>query len=149
MMLKPPKKKTIKEWAHAYLLRVNYTDINGRGVGFDYGHILTKLKETFPHANTSHRWLLKMAYELNGVARLPVRRRSRKILARDFARSLLVEVDGQGNGLPYNTIRRRVKARFPDLPIMSIFQIQSIESQGVRAGHFTKVKVPERRDRSP
>ncbi len=133
--------KTIKDWAHEQLLRVNYTDINGRGVGFDYTHILVKLKQTFPNANTSHRWLLKMAYELNGTARLPVRRRSRKILARDFARVLLVQRDEAGVGLSYQTIRKRVKARFPDQPIMSVCQIRSIEGQSLRAGHFARAKA--------
>src|ERR1039458_5008895 len=70
------KKLTIKRFAHDYFQRVNYVDIYGRKVGFDYGFILAEIKQQFPAAKTSKTWLRRMAYEIKIDVRMPVRRHS-------------------------------------------------------------------------
>lgn len=117
---------TIKEWANDYFVRVNYIDIYGRNVGYDYDFILAKLKEKFPKARTSGRWLRKMAYDLNGSVKLPVRRRSRKILARDFAMSLLIKVMPNGMGVKYTHVVDKTHRKFPDrtVPIEEVLKLE-------------------------
>lgn len=130
------KYKTVKQYAQELLLRVNYVDAFGRNVGFDYLYILALLKKEFPGSNTTIKELQKVAYSTRDSTdgRLPVRRRSRKILARDFARSLLLLKDDDGNGLSYQAIARRVKLRFPDTPKLSVCQVRSTAGHLSRAG---------------
>lgn len=128
-------RNTIKEFAHAFFVRVNYIDIYGRNVGYDYNYILTKLKEKFPGAKTSRRWLQMMAYELNGSVRFPVRRRSRTILARDYAKTLLLKPEG----LPYGCIVDRVYRKFPE-HVPGLVELGKMEMQLRRQ----KFPVPER-----
>jgi hypothetical protein len=128
------KYRTIKECAQDYLMRTHYVDAYGRNVGFDYKYILKRLKTHFPKANTSHKWLCEMAYDLNRSAnrRLPVRHRSLRILARGYMRSLLIERDKDGIGLSYDIIIKRVRSRYPLTPKLSIAQMR---------GHLTRAKV--------
>ena len=122
----PPGYRTIKEASEALLLQVSYVDIYGRKVGLTYNVILKLLHDYFPNGSprpgfqTSRRSLQMTAYELNGSSKhMPVRRRSSTILARDFARALLVETDKSGRGLSYATIARRVKRKFPEYDYLS------------------------------
>jgi len=103
------RKQTIKEFARDYFIRVNYVDIYGRKVGYDYEHILAEIKKNFPNAKTSKRWLRKMAYELNGTERLPVRRRSRRALAEGLAMTLLLRRSSAYGGVTVD-----VKKKFPE-----------------------------------
>lgn len=121
---------TIKRWAHEFFVRVSYVDIDGRNVGYDYEYILAELKKKFPDARTSKRWLRKMAYELNGQVRMPVRRRSRRALARGYAEALLLRVtDAEINaGLQYRTVYKYVWGKFPDHTI-SIEGLKEIERE--------------------
>lgn len=134
------KYKTVKQYAQELLLRVNYVDASGRNVGFDYLHILALLKKEFPNSNTTIKELQKIAYSMNSTIRMPVRRRSRRILARDFARSLLIAKDDTGQGLSYQTISRRVKARFAGTPAMTVCQVRSTAGHLSRAG----IALPQR-----
>lgn len=109
--------RTIKDWARNALSEVNYVDIWGRRVGFDYIHVLTQLKKAFPNSHTSMVWLRKMAYEFNTTMRMPVRRRSRRILAREYAKALLImTAHGSDRGYALREIGRLVKKKFPDQP---------------------------------
>ena len=103
---------TIKEFACEYFTRVNYVDIYGREVGFEYDFILAEIKRHFPKAKTSKRWLRMMAYELNGTTRMPARIRSRRILAEGYAMVLLLRRSGRRS--VYMTVTRDVKLKFPD-----------------------------------
>jgi hypothetical protein len=117
---------TIKEAASDLLMEVSYTDIHGRKVGLTYSVILKRLHEIFPNGSpnwpgyrTSLGSLRKIAYAMNGSEqRMPVRRRSEKILARDYARALLIQRDDAGMGLSLRAISRAVKKKFPSYPIV-------------------------------
>jgi hypothetical protein len=123
--------KTIKEAAEDLLLQVSYVDIYGRKVGLTYKTILQRLHDGFPNGSpnwpgfrTSLRSLQMVAYALNGSDKhMPVRRRSSKVLARDFARALLLKTDDTGNGLPYISIARQVKRKFPEYSYLSAEQL--------------------------
>ncbi len=123
--------KTVKEAAEALLLQVSYVDIYGRKVGLTYKAILKKLHESFPNGSpnwpkyrTSLRSLQMVAYALNGSdKKMPVRRRSSKVLARDFARVLLLKTDENGKGLSYVSIARQVKRKFPEYDYLSAEQL--------------------------
>lgn len=131
----PSKHKTVKAAAEALLLQVSYVDIYGRNVGLTYKTILKKLHEGFPNGSpnwpgfrTSLRSLQMVAYALNGSDRkMPVRRRSLKVLARDFARTLLLKTDDTGTGLSYVSIARRTKSKFPEYPYLSAEQLAGLE----------------------
>jgi hypothetical protein len=130
-MSKKTVHKTIREAAEALLSQVSYVDVYGRNVGLTYKIILNKLHEVFPNGSlnwpayrTSLRSLQMVAYALNGSdMKMPVRRRSSKVLARDFARALLVKRDKDGNGLSYVSIARQVKRKFPDYAYLSAEQL--------------------------
>jgi hypothetical protein len=107
-MLSSAPKMTIKKFAHDYFMRVSFIDIYGRNIGYDYDFILEEIKRTFPDARTSRRWLQDMAYILNRSARLPVRRRSRRTLAEDYAMSLLLRP------YLYGSVRDAVRKKFPE-----------------------------------
>lgn len=102
--------KTIKQCAQDLLLRINYVDIDGRNVGFDYRYILDEIKVHFPTSRTSRKELQKIAYAMNADGlRLPARKRSRAIMAREYAQALAVK----GLVAYYPSLRRKVLARFP------------------------------------
>jgi hypothetical protein len=126
---------TIKDFAREYFLRVNFVDIYGRNVGYDYDFILAAIKEQFPKARTSKRWLRMMAYELTGTVRMPMRRRSRRALAESFAMSLLTKP----TRLSLGGIRVDVKHRFPDQSV-TYADLRKLE-RALRALNFT---VPPR-----
>ena len=78
-----------------------------------------KFSRTVRRYRTSLGSLRKIAYALNGSEqRMPVRRRSEKILARDYARALLLQRDAAGMGLSLRAISRAVKKKFPSYPIV-------------------------------
>jgi hypothetical protein len=128
---------TIKQFAHDYFVRVNYVDIYGRNVGYDYDFILTELKKQFPEAKTSKRWLRMMAYELSGSGRMPVRRRSRRGLAEGYAMTLLLKIE-KGQGLNFNSVQCRVFRKFGSKP--SFQELTKLE----RHLRFLKFAVPIR-----
>lgn len=130
------KKQTIKEFAHEYFVRVNYIDIFGRNVGYDYEYILSEIKKQFPKARTSKRWLRMMQYELNGTVRMPMRRRSRRALAEGYAEVLLLRRSGKH---VYAHVTNEVKKKFPDQHL-SATELRRLE------GHlrFLKFAVPVR-----
>jgi hypothetical protein len=131
--------KTAKQYAQDLLTQINYVDVFGRNVGLDYQHILICLKKEFPKSNTSIKELQKTAYGMNAQGtRLPARRRSRRILARDFARSLLIQADADDVGLSYLSIRSRVRVRFPEQKLLSLSQMR---------GHLSRagIKLPASR----
>lgn len=107
----PTKAATIKKFAREFFTRVNFIDVYGRNVGYDYEHILAELRKEFPKAKTSKRWLRMMAYELNGVVRMPMRRRSRRALAESYAEVLLLRRSGDK---VYSNVTVEVKKKFPE-----------------------------------
>ena len=117
------KKLTIKRFAHDYFQRVNYVDIYGRKVGFDYGFILAEIKQQFPAAKTSKTWLRRMAYEIKIDVRMPVRRHSRRALAEGYAMALLLKRSGR---YVYSNVSCEVKKKFPDQHI-SLAKLRSLE----------------------
>lgn len=140
------KYRTVKQYAQELLVRVNYVDAFNRNVGLDYRHILAMLKKEFPKSGTTLKELQKIAYGLNAAnVRLPVRRRSRRILARDFARSLLILKDESGRGLSYRVIASRVKGRFPDTAYLAERQLGGIAGHLSRAGKA----LPAQRGKKP
>lgn len=120
MLASAPKRLTIKKFAHDYFMRISFIDIYGRKVGYDYNFILQEIKTNFPGARTSRRWLQDMAYVLNRSERLPVRRRSRRALAEDYAMALLLRPS------QYGSIRDAVKKKFPEHGT-STHSLQSLE----------------------
>jgi len=130
--------KTIKQAAEDLLMEVSYVDVYGRNVGLTYKAILKKLHAVFPEGSknwpgyrTSLRSLQMVAYALNGSDQMmPVRRRSVKVLARDYARALLTQVDPnaviEGDGYSGKTISRKVKQKFPEYPSLSTEQLTGL-----------------------
>lgn len=114
---KTERRPGIKEYATELLLSVSFIDIYGRKVGIDYATILAHIRTKFPSSTTSPshttlKELQKIAYALNATGvPLPARRRSRKILVRDFIRSQLVA------GKSYQAIRAAARRRFPGVPL--------------------------------
>lgn len=102
---------TIKQFAHEYFTRVNFVNVYGRNVGFDYDFILEEIHRTFPAARTSKTWLRLMAYEIAGTVRMPMRRRTRRGLAEDFAMSLLVRRAGKH---AHHDVVKLTHKKFPD-----------------------------------
>lgn len=122
-MLSSAPKMTIKQFAHDYFLKVSFVDIYGRNIGYDYSYILAKIKEQFPNARTSRRWLQDMAYIFNRTEKFPVRRRSRQALAEDYAMALLLKKNGPNT---YSNIAGAVRRKFPDRRI-SHERLRSLE----------------------
>ena len=106
-------KPTIKEFACDFFVKVNYVDIYGRNIGYDYEYILTEIKKKFPEAKTSKRWLRMMAYELNNTIRIPARRRSRRALAEGYAEVLLLRPTRVGDKA-YSNITQDVRRKFEE-----------------------------------
>ncbi len=144
MSRRKPKFKTIKSCAEHLLLTVSYVDTFGRNVGYDYQQILTMLKHEFPNSATTMKELQKLAYSVGEYQRLPVRRRSRRILANDYTRTLVLRRDvTTGLGLSYKAISAMVRAKFPERPKPSICQISNHAGWATRMG----VSLPERPDK--
>jgi hypothetical protein len=132
--------KTIKAFSQSLLLKVDFVDCYGRNVGLSYAEILARIKEEFPKARTTKGALRYVLYSIDRETRLPSRHRSRKILAREFARSLLIYKDAQGMGLPLRIISNRTKRRFPDVPRISVRMLTNLGNALDREGLI----VPER-----
>jgi hypothetical protein len=130
--------QTIKDFAREYFQRVNYVDIYGRKVGYDYDFILTEIKKKFPAARTSKRWLRMMAYEITGTVQMPMRRRSRRALAEGYAEVLLLRRQGQSVDI-YKNITREIKRKFPDQHVSSD-ELRRIEKHL----KFLKFPIPPR-----
>lgn len=118
------KYKTVKQYAEALLLRVVYVDVYSHNVGLDYERILQFLKMRFPSSGTTRKELQKTAYNLNSITPLPARRRSRRILARDYMRALLLHRREDGTGQPYHEILGSVKRVYPEVKPFSIKQVE-------------------------
>lgn len=128
-MSKKPKYKTIRQCAEALLVEADYVDVNGRKVGLDYITILARIKRAFPNSRTSIRALRFILYSLPDGTRLPVRRRSRKILAREYARALLIRYDEHtGDGLSFEAISKLVKRKFRDVPRITPRRLSYMEA---------------------
>lgn len=123
---------TIREYARELLLRVSFVDVFGRNVGYDYQYILSLIKKAFPRSNTTPRLLWWEAAELRSEGiRIPARRTSRRVAARDYTRALLMVSESTGYGLSNSAIRNKVRARFPEVRALSLIQVRSYM---VRAG---------------
>jgi hypothetical protein len=132
--LYPVRKRTIKEFACDYFVKVNYIDVYGRNIGYDYEYILAKIKKQFPEAKTSKRWLRMMAYELNNTSRIPARRRSRRALAEGYAETLLLR-----SAKTYSNITRTVHRKFDDQNIPSA-ELHRIEKSLLNRGFTVPVR---------
>jgi hypothetical protein len=128
------KKKTyttIKEAAEDLLMQVSYVDVYRRKVGLTYNAILIELHKLFPNSRTSLRSLRMIKCNLNRTNHLlPARRRSSKVLARDYARALLVEIDltdlSHPQGYSFKRIARMVKRKFPEYDSLSAGQMMGL-----------------------
>lgn len=142
-MSKKKTYNTIKEAAEDLLMQVSYVDVYGRNVGLTYRAILKRLHDNFPAGSknwpglkTSLRSLQMIAYALNGSrCKMPVRRRSSKVLARDYARVLLVDTAGYS----FKQIARKVKVKFPEYDTLSHEQMTGLSQH--LSKHF---KLPPR-----
>lgn len=116
---------TVTKAAEGHLGECSYIDVYGRPVGLTYKIILARLRKEFPEARTSLGSLRKIAYALNASKqRMPVRRRSPKILARDYARALLLNP----RGIPYQTISKMVLGKFSEYPYIQTRQLLSLSN---------------------
>lgn len=113
----PSRKQTIKMFAHELLVEPNFIDIHGRAVGHDYDFILARIREQFPNARTTRRLLQDMAYIFNRTERLPVRRRSRRALAEDYASAMLLRRSGVH---AHRGVQTLVRKKFPEQRMSSV-----------------------------
>lgn len=134
MPLRARRQGTIKQLAEDLLVRESYVDVNGRSVGLDYLYILSAIRENFPTSRTSLKELQKIAYSLNSTTRMPVRRRSRKILACDYAMTLLLR------GLTHKGVGKAVRKKFSEQHV-SAGDLRRLEARL----RYLKFAVPERR----
>lgn len=105
----PSRAHTIKEFARAFYVKVNFVDIHGRNIGYDYSFILAKIKEQFPNSKTSRDWVRKMASELNQHEKMPIRGRRNRGTAQSYAMTRLLRTSAR-----YDEIARSVREKFPD-----------------------------------
>lgn len=119
-MSKKKSYNTIKDAAEDLLMQVSYADVYGRRVGLTYNAILIELHKLFPKSRTSLRSLRMIKCNLNRTNHLlPARRRSSKVLARDYARALLVANEGYS----FKQVARMVKRKFPEYDSLSTGQM--------------------------
>lgn len=73
--------QTIKSVADALLTAVDYVDDAGKPIGFTYDHVLEKVLEQFPDANTTVKCLRWYNTKLNSDpnVKMPVRPRKRTV----------------------------------------------------------------------
>lgn len=131
-------KKTIKAFAHDLITRTDFVDCYGRNVGLDYATILVMIRAEFPRARTTMRALRRILDNIDrNSIRLPVRRRSRKILAEEYTKALLL-----GPTETHRGILKKVCVKFGDAPseVRNLHHIRYIERQLVKGGF----KVPAR-----
>lgn len=130
-------KKTIKAYAIELITKTIFVDCYGRNVGLDYATVLASIRSEFPRGRTTMRALRRIIDGLDrSTIRLPVRRRSRKILAEEYIKSLLLRP------VCYKHIYHTVKDVFADAPVevRTLHHIRHLERQLVRDGF----KVPDR-----
>jgi hypothetical protein len=86
---------TIKSVSDALLTAINYIDEAGKPIGFTYDHVLAKVLEQFPDANTTVKCLRWYNTKLNSDpnVKMPVRPRKRTVK---------VDQPGQAVNLPHN-----------------------------------------------
>lgn len=122
------------------LAAVSFVDIHGRNVGYDYKAITQTIKKEFPTSRVSVKALKDWyAYNMQGQGkRLPVRRKSRKVLARDYTRILLLQNE-DALGLSLRVIKRRVKTKFPEVPSLSLGHV---EAYLIRRGYSVPFRPP-------
>lgn len=111
--------KTIRSYAEHLLTKTDFVDCHGRRVGLDYPTIIALIKRKFPSSRTSTPSLRQNVYMLDPSTRLPVRRKSRRLLAREYARTLLMQRDSNGKGLPLEKVSWKIKGKFRDVPKIS------------------------------
>lgn len=134
------KSGPVRAYVEELLTAVSFIDINGRKIGFDYLTIAQMVAKKFPNSRLKTRarqeqrgittrkfhllqdWYMPRARR-QGL-RFPVRYRSRRLLARDYARALLIE-QTDNVGLTLETIRRRVRKRFPEIPALSLGHVEA------------------------
>lgn len=117
----PRRTGTIREYAEKLLTEVSFVDLDGRKIGYDYATVAAMVTDRFPKSRVSASLLrtwYAYAMRVEGQ-RMPVRCRSRRLLARNYTRVLLMQTDKGGIGLSFNTIQRRVAKRFPDVEVRS------------------------------
>jgi len=130
-----PDKRTIKTFAHELLVRVDFVDCYGRPIGLDYDTILASIRREFPKSRTTKNALRYIYNNLDrNSIRLPARHRSRKILAREYIKALILHPDA----LTFIRIYHRVRRKFRDTPpeVRSLRRIEglaiSMERQGFK-----------------
>lgn len=127
--------KTIKDYAQHLLLLADFIDCYGRRVGLHYDVILALIRVEFPRSRTTKRALRYILhYQLDRAARLPARHRSRRILSREYARSLLLHCDPKGHGFGYVAIKQKTSRKFPQTPAISTRTLKSWEEALKREG---------------
>jgi hypothetical protein len=121
---------------------VNFTDIYGRKIGYDYTFILEKIKAQFPASRTSRDWVRKMASELNQREKMPVRGRLNKISRNAYAMSLLVSKPAD---VTYLRVRNAVCRKFPQFAF-TVNDLRRLERKLVKLGFAPPERVaPKRR----
>lgn len=135
----------IKPYVEELLTTILFVDVDtGRGVGYDYASVVALVKKRFPKSRVSVRNLWGWyAYNMQSVGkRLPVRRRSRRILARDYTRALLMAKDSNGVGKPFASVTREVNKVFPEVLLHSTStEAKFMEKIGYKLPPRTKAVV--------
>lgn len=133
--MKKKKPKTIKDYAQRLLLEADFVDAYGRNVGFDYETILRMIKAEFPEARTTKQALRYVLYTIDPKLRLPARHRSRRVLGREYARSLLLKK------WSYQKIQAETHKKFSDAPYITTATLRSFEE----ALRRERITVPKRK----
>lgn len=131
--------KTIKEYAQLLLVKVDFVDAYGRNIGYDYERILEKIKLEFPRARTTKRALRHILYYgLDRSVRLPARLRSRKVLAREYAKMLLTKSE-DGVGFSHKNIQDRAYSKFKAVATLAAIRRAEVSLRNQR------IALPEKR----
>lgn len=130
----PSRAHNVREYAEELLEATFFVDISGRRVGYDYVTISKMIRERFPGSRASVRvlrdWYAPALQRKPGV-RMPLRRRSRAIMASEFTRSLLLRALDDGRGLAYSTIRWHFYTRFPGIKLLGLRRVEAhLRKQG-------------------
>lgn len=137
------KFKHISDYAKHLLTKTDFVDCYGRNVGLDYQTILELIKEEFPKARTTKRALRHILYYcLDRSVRMPARYRSRKILAREYAKARLLRRNERGLGRRIDKIKEDVRQKFPEVE-MPEERLRSMAASLKRSGF----PLPERPNR--
>lgn len=123
---------TIREYASKLLRHVDFIDIYGRKIGYSYSHILALINERFPQSSGAggNRGRKGFTYRALRDARdamvgpRPARLISRRRLAREYTRSALLFTRDDQTGLSFQTIRKRIRAKFPEQQLLSLTHVE-------------------------